>query len=1143
MKKLIFTLLFFLITTMTYPQTATQPSVGDGSEGNPYQIENLENLYWIADDNSRWNYHYLQTSNIDASATSGWNGGEGWIPIGNNTTQFEGSYDGGGHTISNLYINRSDGEKQGLFGYIKYAEIANLGFINTNITCLEDAGALAGWSLSRSTIDSCYSQGGTITAETVGSLIGYAGYSTIRKCYGSSEVNGRSSGGLIGSISSTTLSNSFATGNISVDVRYSGGLVSYANNSSISNCYSTGSVEDQYRCGGLIGYNYNSTITNSFWDKETSGLTHSSGGTGKSSAEMKDISTYLEVNWDFKNLGPGEIWNIGNGRNSGYPYLAWRYPGDPGPSGPIKPYVTTDSVTGITETDAIIHANITTLGIPSASQHGVCWNNIGNPTTADNKTEEGAASSAGYFSSTINGLSTNTTYYIKAYATNSEGTQYGEEITIITCNTPEGVGNEANPYQIASLADLYWISNHKSKWDKHYIQTDDIDASETSNWNGGKGFVPVGTDQCFSGSYNGNFYSINDLYINRPQVDYVGMFSYIQYAVIKKVKLKNADITGKRRTGILSGSNFDSNVDSCHVSGQVTGTNYTGGLIGNNRGTIKYSSSDVNVTGNDYVGGMAGQNFQNHAKLSSSFSYGIVNGNSYVGGLVGRNSSSSVIENSFSRAEINGNSFYIGGFVGENYAAEIYNSYSAGSATGNSNVGGFAGSNYYNTIVKNCFWDKETSGLTSSAVGTGKTTNEMKEIVTFTDTTSSDLEYSWDFIGNENHDTCNIDIWGFADTLNNSYPLFNWQYVTLNYDAANHGSLSGTSLQYIYYGENGEPIEALPDEGYHFTQWSDGCSDNPRTETNVTADTSVTANFDINTYTLTYTAGEHGSISGTSPQNVNHGSDGTAVEAIPDEGYHFTQWSDGCSDNPRTETNVTADTSVTANFEINTYTLTYSAGEHGSISGTTSQNVNHGSDGTAVEAIPDEGYHFTQWSDGCSDNPRTETNVTADTSVTANFEINTYTLTYTAGENGSISGTTPQNVNHGSDGTAVEAIPDDGYEFSQWSDSCTNNPRTDTSVTQNINVTANFTEAASLDENISHMVKLYPNPTNGIIHYESNNVEILKIKVTDITGKILLERSNLNFSGNMNISSLSQGLYLINIKTKQGSLIIKLIKE
>src|SRR6202008_698531 len=93
--------------------------------------------------------------------------------------------------------------------------------------------------------------------------------------------------------------------------------------------------------------------------------------------------------------------------------------------------------------------------------------------------------------------------------------------------------------------------------------------------------------------------------------------------------------------------------------------------------------------------------------------------------------------------------------------------------------------------------------------------------------------------------------------------------------------------------------------------------------TNVQMDINVTANFAIDTYTLPYTAGPHGSISGTSPQTVPYGGSGTPVSAVPDTGYHFVNWSDGSTQNPRTDTNVQMDISVTANFDITTYTVTY----------------------------------------------------------------------------------------------------------------------------------------------------------------------------------------------------------------------------
>ncbi|MCI5137722.1 MAG: hypothetical protein D3922_04740, partial [Candidatus Electrothrix sp. AR1] len=123
----------------------------------------------------------------------------------------------------------------------------------------------------------------------------------------------------------------------------------------------------------------------------------------------------------------------------------------------------------------------------------------------------------------------------------------------------------------------------------------------------------------------------------------------------------------------------------------------------------------------------------------------------------------------------------------------------------------------------------------------------------------------------------------------------------------------------------------------------------------------MTFTTDINTYTLTYTAGANGTISGDSPQTVNHGSDGSEVTAVAAANYHFVNWSDGSTDNPRTDSNVTADISVTANFAIDSYTLTYTAGANGSISGDSPQTVNHGSDGSEVTAVAVANYHFVNW--------------------------------------------------------------------------------------------------------------------------------------------------------------------------------------
>ena len=195
---------------------------------------------------------------------------------------------------------------------------------------------------------------------------------------------------------------------------------------------------------------------------------------------------------------------------------------------------------------------------------------------------------------------------------------------------------------------------------------------------------------------------------------------------------------------------------------------------------------------------------------------------------------------------------------------------------------------------------------------------------------------------------------------------------------------------------------------------------------NVTSDVNVTAEFRHIELTLTYTAGTGGSITGETSQTVLYGESGAAVTAVPDEGYEFVRWSDGVTTAARTDSNVTSDVNVTAEFRRIELTLIYTAGAGGSITGETSQTVLYGDNGTEVTAVPDEGYEFVRWSDGRTDNQRTDSNVMSDVTVTAEFRRIELTLTYTAGTGGSITGETSQMVLYGDNGTEVTAVPDEG---------------------------------------------------------------------------------------------------------------------
>lgn len=155
------------------------------------------------------------------------------------------------------------------------------------------------------------------------------------------------------------------------------------------------------------------------------------------------------------------------------------------------------------------------------------------------------------------------------------------------------------------------------------------------------------------------------------------------------------------------------------------------------------------------------------------------------------------------------------------------------------------------------------------------------------------------------------------------------------------------------------------------------------------------------------------------------------------------------------------------NDGIETYTVTYQAGEGGRIEGTAVQKVDEGESTQEVTAVAEEGYVFTGWNDGKKEAVRSDSNVTEDVTYTAQFEkkqepsVENVTVEYVAGEGGSIAGTTTQVIEKGGDTTQVTAVALAGYTFSKWSDGVTTASRSDKNVTASMKVTAIFTKDAT----------------------------------------------------------------------------------
>jgi len=316
-----------------------------------------------------------------------------------------------------------------------------------------------------------------------------------------------------------------------------------------------------------------------------------------------------------------------------------------------------------------------------------------------------------------------------------------------------GSGTEEDPYQISNVHQLQEMNDDLSA---HYILINDIDASETRDWNVGDhdydpetpdsamGFEPVGTFEDgipqtgFTGSLDGQDYVITDLFIYRPTEDNVGLMGCLSDGgILKYLNLNNSEVTGKDYVGIIVGNcysfakDMEVNTMHCSTSGKVSGNFFVGGFCGANRtslygkaslydcsasgnvsgnvsvggfcgftaDSINECYSNVEVSGKDYIGGFCGQNYANgglKSSINDCYAIGNVVGNFYAGGFCGYNTG--YIINCHASGSVTGNN-YIGGFCGWNYAlstseALIKNCHSKGSATGKEYVGGFCGYSY-----------------------------------------------------------------------------------------------------------------------------------------------------------------------------------------------------------------------------------------------------------------------------------------------------------------------------------------------------------------------------------------------------------------------------------------------------------------
>ena len=275
-------------------------------------------------------------------------------------------------------------------------------------------------------------------------------------------------------------------------------------------------------------------------------------------------------------------------------------------------------------------------------------------------------------------------------------------------------------------------------------------------------------------------------------------------------------------------------------------------------------------------------------------------------------------------------------------------------------------------------------------------------------------------------------------TVTAQYQIKSFTLTVLSADEQK-GTVTGGG---VYEYNSQVSITAVPAEGYLFKQWNDGNTDNPRSIT-VTKDATYTAEFEQKqpeekNFTITVVSGNEtmGAVLGGG--TYKEGSE-VQIVAVPKDGYKFSQWNDGNTDNPRTVT-VTKDETYTATFAEavaphTTYNITVLSADEsmGSVMG--GGTYDEGST-IFIAALANDGYKFLKWQDGNTDNPRSVT-VTKDEIFVASFEKlqdkKTYTLTLVAlpAEGGTVigAGTYEEGAT-----AVVAASPTDGWEFFGWSD-------------------------------------------------------------------------------------------------------------
>ena len=737
----------------------TPPSKGDGKKDSPYIITKAEELAWFRDQVNSGknkicakiadNVEVIDLKDFCHAADASKNIEKlSWVPIGNSNKTYEGTFDGNGKTISNLYINASQ-KYMGLFGCTYQSTIKNLTFENANVTNTEyKTGILVGDAGAGSTLQNikisktCQINGGNIyTGGIAGKLDGNAS-----NCVNYATVQGiEDIGGLFGYYSRTGNSITACAnyGNVSATSKVAGGLVGYYDSGTIQDCANYGDVKGRNRVAGMAGYVSKGKIQNVF-----------SYGNISATNETQDVGMAFGYSENGTAEGMVAYYSGAKLTVNSQEQTVKAFGSD---------NLSEDNATGFTETQ-LKSGVVAYLLQQNASSEAKWGQNLANdgdsyPVIGSEHTVYSDNSLVNCMTyEIISGSFTNNTtssaikyqhgqtinHHVATNATCTEAatkeywqcqdclrtysdSQLTEELTDVTIaekpalghkNDEDGYCNQCQHYvavKPSQESGVYLISKpcHLA-WFRDYVNgtiVDDGEATGTTHPSAsakltadidlknychaaedGKellSWLPIGNDNNrWKGNMDGQGHTISNLYIKTAQ-NHVGLFGYTDGATIQDLIFDNANVENVSTTG--------------------TNTMYTGILAGyayastNSPAHIKgiKTTNNCTVIGQEDTGGIVGcakinlENCENRSSVKGTGSVGGIAGDSFERNIK-RCTNYGTVENDAKQ--------YIGGIIGYAYGTSIEDCANYGKITSTGwHAGGIAGSTLKNSSIQNVF--------------------------------------------------------------------------------------------------------------------------------------------------------------------------------------------------------------------------------------------------------------------------------------------------------------------------------------------------------------------------------------------------------------------------------------------------------